>query len=209
MSDGGSDKGPAPKAILGRLMLEFGPLLAFFAGYKAFGFMPATSIFMAAIVFSMGFSWLRRRRLPVLPAFTAAVALAMGGLTLAFHEELFVKLRPTVINGIYALGLMGSMLLHKPLLRQVFQGTLRLTDKGWRGLTWRAAIFLLLLAATNELVWRTQPTDVWVNFKVFGIIPLDVLFALSQWRYVKRHWRAEPAAGRGTVRSGAARSGRR
>lgn len=186
---------PAPWPIIGQLLAELGPLLVFFVAYKLFGFMLAAAAFAVATAASTAISWYRQRRLPLLPAFATAVALISGGLTLGLEEERYLKMRPTVLNGFYGLALFGSLLLNKPLLNIMLGRTVMLTDKAWRGLTWRTALFVVALAAANEVIWRTQSTEFWVNFKVFGVLPLDLAFILSQWPYIKRHWNPSPEDG--------------
>lgn len=186
----GANEGPALWPVAGRLLAELGPLIVFFGVYKLWGFMLATAAFVVAMVATTGISWYSRRRLPLLPAFAAAVALVTGGLTLGLGEEYFLKIRPTLMNGIYGLTLLGSLLTNKPLLKMVLEGPLMLEEKAWRSLTWRTGLFLLAIAVANEVIWRTQPTELWVNFKVFAVLPLDLAFILSQWPFVKHHWRA-------------------
>lgn len=187
---------PSARPIIIRILYELGPLLTFFASYKLFGFMAATAVFLAALTASTLISWYAHGRIPLLPALGTVVALIAGGLTLGLEAEQFIKMRLTILNGLYALSLLFSLRLNRSLLERVLQGPLRLTESGWRGLTWRAGVFLIFLAAANEIVWRTQSTDFWVNFKVFCVIPLDVLFVLSQWPYIKRHWLSAEANGR-------------
>lgn len=184
---GGSAEGPAVWPVIARLLAEAGPLLIFFVAYKLFGFMMATATFMVAALVSTAVSWYRKQPLPLLPAFATAAALISGGLTLGLDEERYLKMRPTVLNGIYGLALLGSLLMNKPLLKIVLEGPLMLTDKAWRALTWRTGIFLIALAVANEFIWRTQSTAFWVNFKVFAVLPLDIGFALSQWPFIRRH----------------------
>lgn len=167
------------------------PLLVFFGTYKATNFMIATLAFMVAVVGVTAVSYALERRLPILPAFATCVALATGAMTLIAEEQIFIKMRPTILNGVYGTAVVCSMFAGRNLLRKVMEGPLKLTDDGWRGLGWRVGLFLLCLAVANEIVWRSFSTDVWVNFKVFGIVPLDALFGLSLWPYVKRHWESD------------------
>jgi intracellular septation protein len=121
-----------------------------------------------------------------------------GGLTLALQNEIFIKLKPTIVNTMFGLILLGGLYFRKPLLAIVLDSMFELTDEGWRKLTLRWALFFFALAALNEIVWRTQTTDFWVSFKVFGIMPLTILFALSQTPLLLRHdasKKTEDAAG--------------
>lgn len=191
MASSVAGSGPEVAPVAKRLAIEMAPLLVFFGTYELSGFMTATAAFMVAVLLVTGVSYALERRLPVVPAVATVAALVTGALTLGLEEQFFVKIRPTVLNGLYGSFVLGSMLTGHNLLERVLGGSLRLTDEGWRGLAWRVGLFLLCLAACNELVWRSFSTDVWVSFKVFAIVPLDALFALALWPYVKCHW-SEP-----------------
>jgi len=132
------------------------------------------------------------RRLPVMALVSAAVVVVFGGLTLALQDETFIKLKPTIIYLLFAAALLGGLVLRKPLLALVFDQMFNLTEEGWRKLTLRWAIFFLVLAVLNELVWRTQTTDVWVSFKVFAILPLTFAFAMLQYPLLKKYEASEP-----------------
>ena len=190
-ADGQDDKNRQPPLgpIFRRIGFEAAPLLLFFIGYKYSDFMMATAIFIAAVVGVTGLSWFVDGRFPVLPAFSCAIALATGGLTLVLEDETFIMARPTIINGLYGLVILVSVLMGRPLMALVMKGALDLDDAGWRGLSWMLALYLLFLAGLNEIIWRTQSTALWVDFKVFALIPLNILFVLILWPYAKRHLR--------------------
>jgi len=191
---GGEKSHPPVGPIFRRIGFEAAPLLLFFIGYKYYDFMTATAIFIAAVVAVTGLSWFLDGRFPVLPAFSCAIALATGGLTLVLEDETFIMVRPTIINGLYGLVILMSVLVGRPLLAYVMKGALELDDAGWRGLSWMLALYLLFLAGLNEAIWRTQSTELWVDFKVFALIPLNILFVLILWPYAKRHLRSEDQA---------------
>jgi intracellular septation protein len=113
--------------------------------------------------------------------------LVFGGLTLILHDELFIKLKPTIIYLLFAGTLIGGLIFNKPFLSIVFDSMFHLTEEGWRKLTIRWSVFFLLLAVLNEIVWRTQTTDTWVNFKVFGVMPLTFIFALLQYPVMTKY----------------------
>jgi intracellular septation protein len=122
-----------------------------------------------------------------MPVVTAVVVLIFGGLTLILHDDLFIKLKPTIIYLLFGGALVGGMLFNKPLLGIVFDSVFNLTEEGWRKLTWRWAVFFFALAILNEIVWRTQTTDFWVSFKLFGVVPLTFVFAALQYPLLTKY----------------------
>jgi intracellular septation protein len=103
------------------------------------------------------------------------------------HDETFIKMKPTIIYVMFAVLLFGGLWFNKPLLAIVFDSVFELTDEGWRKLTLRWATFFLALAVVNEIVWRTQTTDFWVSFKVFGVLPLTFIFAALQFPLLQKY----------------------
>ena len=191
-----------------KLALDLGPLLLFFyANAKPALFEPwlaplipaavqtgehagifvGTAVFMVAIVAALIISYLLTRRLPVMAIVSAIVVLVFGGATLFFQNETFIKLKPTIIYLLFAGTLFGGLIFRKPLLAMVFDQVFHLTEEGWRKLTIRWALFFLALAVINEIVWRTQSTDTWVTFKVFGVMPLTFIFAALQYPLLMKH----------------------
>ncbi len=122
-----------------------------------------------------------------MPVVSGIVVVVFGGLTLFLQNEIFIKLKPTIVNTLFGLVLLGGLYFRKPLLQIVLDSVFDLTEEGWRKLTLRWALFFFALAAINEIVWRTQTTDFWVSFKVFGIMPLTIAFALAQTPLLMRH----------------------
>ncbi len=176
-----------------KLVLDLGPLLVFFAANSRFGIFAATAAFMAAIVIALAVSYALTRHLPIMPLVTAVVVVVFGTLTLVLHDELFIKVKPTIIYVLFGGVLLGGLAFGKSLLGIVFDSVFHLTEEGWRKLTLRWALFFLALALANEIVWRTQTTDVWVSFKVFGVVPLTFLFAALQYRLLHKCAAPEPA----------------
>jgi intracellular septation protein len=167
--------------------MEFGPVFVFVGAYWLSDLMTATVVLMATTIGVTAISVHRERRVPIVPAASIVILLVTGGLTLGLDEPRFIKMRMTIVNGLYGAMLLASLAVGRPLLEQVLRGTIHLSDRGWRGLTWRVGVFLLALAVLNEIVWRNFSTDVWVAYKLFGVLPLDVLFGLSLWPYANRH----------------------
>jgi intracellular septation protein len=178
-----------------KLVLDLGPLLVFFAANSRFGIFAATSAFMAAIVLALAVAYALTRHLPIMPMVTAVVVLVFGTLTLVLHDELFIKVKPTIIYVLFGGVLLVGLAFGKSLLGVVFDSVFHLTEEGWRKLTWRWALFFLALAVLNEIVRHTQSTDIWVSFKVFGVVPLTFLFAALQYPLLTKYAapEAEPA----------------
>ncbi len=180
--------GPPPflAGLARRSAVEFGPLLLFFILYARAGVFWATAAYMAAAALVTAVSWVRHRRLPVMPLVGTGFVLLFGGLTLATRDPFWLLIRPTVVNGIMSLSLFASVAAGRPGLRLVLGGALPLRDEAWAGLSLRVAAFLAALAVLNELVWRGLGLDAWVLFKTFGLLPLNFAFAASLWPWVRR-----------------------
>lgn len=181
------------RAVLWKLALEIGPLLVFFTAYQQAGIFAATGIYMAITLLVAAVSWRREGKLPLLPLVGTVLVLALGGLTLALDDETFIVVRPTIVNLLFAGALLFGSLTGRPLLKMVFGDAMALTERGWSGLTLRVMLFLVFMAALNEIVWRGFPLDVWVSFKVFAVLPLDAAFVAAMWPYVRRHHRPRGA----------------
>jgi len=175
-----------------KFALDLGPLAVFFIANARADIFVATGAFMVAILVSLVVTYSIERRLPLLPVVTALMVLAFGSLTLILNDETFIKLKPTIANVLIAAALFIGLAIGRPFLKVVLGTVFELDEEGWRKLTWRWAWFFLFLAVLNEIVWRNSSTDVWVNFKVFGIMPLTILFSLSQLPMLQRY-KIEPA----------------
>lgn len=170
-----------------KFALDLGPLLVFFFANARFGIFAGTAAFMVAIALALAVSYALTRHLPTMALVSAAVVLVFGGATLIFHDELFIKLKPTIIYLLFSGVLFAGLLMGKQFLAVVFDQVFSLTNEGWHKLTIRWAIFFLALAVLNEIVWRTQSTDFWVNFKVFGVLPLTMIFGGLQYPLLMKY----------------------
>jgi len=192
------DSAALPKLQLNptlKLALDLGPLVLFFVANAKFGIFAATGTFMVAAVAALIVSYVMTRRLPIMPVVSAVVVVAFGGLTLVLHDETFIKVKPTVIYGLFAAALLGGYIFDRPLLSIVLDSMFHITEEGWRRLTLRWVAFFVAMAVLNEAVWRTQTTDFWVNFKLFGFVPLTFLFGALQYPLLMRYAVEEPPAG--------------
>jgi intracellular septation protein len=178
---------PQSLSPLLKLVLEAGPLVVFFIANQRLGIVNATAVFVVVTLLALAIHYALARSLPLMPLVSGAMVLIFGGLTVFLANDLFIKLKPTIVNSLFGLVLLGGLWFKKSLLQYVFGSVFALNEEGWRKLTFRWGLFFLLLAVLNEIVWRTQTTEIWVNFKVFGIMPLTVIFALLQTPLLMRH----------------------
>jgi intracellular septation protein len=186
------EKGPGdvtnkPENPFVKLVLELGPLAVFFFANGKFGIYAATGAFMVAVTAALVASWILTRRLAVMPLVTGAVVAVFGTLTLVLHDDTFIKLKPTIVNGLFGVILLGGLLFGKSLLGYVFDSAFKLDETGWRKLTFRWGLFFLFLAVLNEAIWRTQTTDFWVAFKAWGMMPITLVFTAFQLPLITRH----------------------
>jgi intracellular septation protein len=169
-----------------RPTVDYGPLGVFFIAYLKFDLFVATGAFMVATVLALAVSYIMERRVPVVLVITAVVVLFFGGLTLIFDDERFIKMKPTVVQALFAIVLLGGLLMDRPLLKPLLSAAWQLTERGWRQLTLRFGLFFAVMAVINEIVWRTQSTDFWVNYKIFGALALTFAFTTTQARLIMR-----------------------
>ena len=170
-----------------KLLIDIGPLAVFFIFYTRGDLKTAILPFMIATIIAVLFSYILEKKIPIMPTVGAAIILIFGGLTIYFDNETFFKMKPTIINILFAGILYGGIILNKPLLRYLLGAALKLQDEGWDILTKRWIGFFIALAILNEIIWRTQTTDIWVNFKVFGILPITFIFTLTQFSTIKKY----------------------
>jgi intracellular septation protein len=176
-----------------KLATELGPLVIFFIANAKFNLFVATGAFMVAIVAAMIASYMVTRHVPLMALVTGVVVIVFGTLTLALHDETFIKVKPTIVYLLFASILGGGLLFGRSFIAILFNQMFNLTPQGWRILTMRWALWFVAMAILNEVIWRTQSTDFWVAFKVFGMVPLTMVFAIAQMPLIKRY-HLEPAS---------------
>jgi intracellular septation protein len=148
---------------------------------------------MVAVLVALAISYILTRHLPIMPVVTAIIVVVFGGLTLFLHDATFIKVKPTIIYALFGAILLGGLFFNKPLLGMVLDSMFQLTEEGWRKLTLRWALFFLVLAVLNEIVWRNTSTNLWVDFKVFGVVPLTLIFGALQVPLLKKYEIEQPA----------------
>jgi intracellular septation protein len=168
-------------------LVDFGPLAVFLLLYWQYNLFAATGGLMVAVILGLALSYGLERTVPIMPLVTAGLVLVFGGLTLWLDDERFIKMKPTIVQGLFALVMFGGLLFNRPVLKPLFGHSWQLKDDGWRKLTLRFGVFFVVSGILNEFVWRTQSTDVWVNFKVFGLMGLTFIFIMTQVPMIKRY----------------------
>ena len=170
-----------------KLITEVGPLAVFFIGNSKFGIFPATAAFMVATAIAIPISWKIEGKLPIMPIIIGVFVVFFGSLTLIFQDPTFIKIKPTIVNLVFAAGLIISRtFFQKNVLKIIFNKAFNLTERGWRVLNIRWSFFFIFLAILNEIVWRNYSTEIWISFKLWGIMPLTILWTLAQMPLVSK-----------------------
>src|SRR6201995_2979968 len=169
-----------------KLATELGPLIVFFIFNAKFHLFVATAAFMIAIVAALVASYVVTKHVPIMALVTGGVVLVFGTLPLVLNDETFIKVRPTIIYGLFAAVLGGGLLFGRSFIAIIVDQMFNLTPAGWRLLTMRWALFFAGMAVLNEIVWRTQTTNVWVTFKAIGVTLLTAIFAVAQMPLINR-----------------------
>ncbi len=170
-----------------KLALDFAPLVAFFVAYKIGGVYWATTIIIALTIVSLIVGYAMTGKVAKFPLFSGILITVMGGLTLYLHNDMFVKMKPTAANLIFAAILGFGLISKRMFLKDLLGSALDMPEAAWRQLTLRWVVFFIALAGANEYVWRTMSEDSWVNFKVFGLMGLTMAFALANGPFMARH----------------------
>ena len=174
-----------PKLL--KAIVDYGPLIVFFITYWATDLFKATAAIIISTLIVLVLSFSIERRLPVMPIATGCIIVIFGGLTLWLQDETFIKMKPTIIQTIFGLVLLGGLYTKNIFLEKLLGTSLKMEHQGWILLTRRFALFFFVMALLNEVVWRTQSTDFWVNFKVFGILILTIIFLVMQMQFLKKY----------------------
>lgn len=181
---------PKPKNAMVQLILDFGPLAVFFLAYKNSDLITATTALIIATILTVAYGFVTTKKLAVMPVVTGVLVTVFGGLTIWLNDENFIKIKPTIINLLFALALLIGLQLKKPILKTILGQALELKDAGWYILSFRWALFFIFLAAVNELIWRNFSTDFWVSFKVFGMLTMTIVFTVSQVGLIGRYMKS-------------------
>ena len=177
------------KSII-KFIVDFGPLLIFFTIYMSSDndLKKAIPPFVIATIISLAFVYFLEKKIPFIPLTSGIIITLFGGLTLYFDNKIFFYMKPTVVNLVFAAILFfGRFFTQKPLLKIFFQKSIKLQDEGWQKLSYRRIYFFIFIAILNEVVWRTQTEAFWVNFKVWGLLPISFLFIASQMPLMNKY----------------------
>ena len=177
------------KSLL-KFVTDFGPLLIFFYFYKKSGNNLSIAIppLIISTIVAVGLIYFLEKKIPYIPLLGGIVISLFGGLTLYFDNPVFIYMKPTIVNLIFAFSLIfGKIFMKKNFLEFFFKSAFKLNEEGWTKLNNRWAFFFIFLAILNEIIWRTQPETTWVNFKVWGLLPLTFIFTASQIPLINRH----------------------
>ena len=171
-------------------LFEFFPLIVFFVVYYKSDkdlYLSITAVIIATLI-SLVALYIKERKISTMMLVSTVILIVFGGLSIFLKNDIFFKMKPTIINALFAIILIGSTFLNKPVLKLLLNSSMKLTDQGWSLMNKLWSGFFIFLALLNEIVWRTQTTDVWVNFKVFGIMGITIVFTIIQIPLLKRHF---------------------
>lgn len=170
-----------------KMLLDIAPLAVFFIAYRFAGVFAATAAIMVSTLLSLAITYCYEKKISIMPLVSGLVITVFGTLTLILHDDVFIKMKPTLVNLIFASLLLGGLYFKKSLLKYVLESALVLSEEGWRILSLRWGLFFIFLAGLNEFIWRNFSTDFWVNFKVFGMFSLTIIFTFLQVPLIKKY----------------------
>jgi intracellular septation protein len=171
-------------------LFEFFPLIVFFVVYYKSDkdlYLSITAVIIATLI-SLVALYIKERKISTMMLVSTVILVVFGGLSIFLKNDIFFKMKPTIINALFAIILIGSTFFNKPVLKMLLNSSMKLTDQGWSVMNKLWSGFFIFLALLNEIVWRTQTTDVWVNFKVFGIMGITIVFTIIQIPLLKKHF---------------------
>ena len=171
-----------------KLALDLGPLLVFFVAYRFAGLLAATAALIVFTMVSLAVTYALERKIAVMPLISGVAVAVFGGATLWLQDELFIKMKPTLVNILFSSVLLGGLAYGKPMMKYLLGEAMSLTERGWWLLSRNWGLYFLFLAALNEVIWRHFSTDFWVNFKVFGMFTCTLIFTACQFPLIKREW---------------------
>ena len=173
-----------------KFITDFGPLLVFFFFYynSDKNLKIAIPPFIIATIIALAIAWILEKKIPIIPLIGGILITLFGGLTIYFDNPIFIYIKPTIINILFGSALLfGKYFTNEPILKKILGKSIMLTDEGWSVLNKRWMIFFFALALTNELVWRTQSEEFWVNFKVWGMLPITFIFTAFQVSLITKY----------------------
>lgn len=171
-----------------KFITDFGPLLIFFYFYKKQGMIEAILPLIISTLIATAVLYFFEKKIPIIPIVGAVIVAIFGGLTLYFNDKTFIYMKPTIVNLLFAgILFLGNFILKKNFIKSLLENSIQLEERGWEILNQRWILFFIFLALLNELIWRTQTEDFWVKFKVFGIIPITLIFTLFQVNIINKY----------------------
>ena len=180
---------PVNKSLI-KFVTDFGPLLVFFVVYYKSGkdIRVAIPPFIIATIVALAIVWFLERKIPMMPLLGGILITFFGGLTIYFNNPIFIYIKPTIINILFGITLLiGKYLSKEPLLKKILGKSILLSDEGWKILNNRWMYFFFSLAVLNEIIWRTQSEEFWVNFKVWGLLPITFIFTAFQVSLINKY----------------------
>ena len=171
-------------------LFKFFPLIVFFVVYYKSDkdlYLSITAVIIATLI-SLVALYIKERKISTMMLVSTVILIVFGGLSIFLKNDIFFKMKPTIINALFAIILIGSTFFNKPVLKMLLNSSMKLTDQGWSLMNKLWSGFFIFLALLNEIVWRTQTTDVWVNFKVFGIMGITIVFTIIQIPLLKKYF---------------------
>ncbi len=178
-----------------KFLCDYLPLIIFIIVYKFSSapdpLLPATLCLLISSFLALIAGYILTKKIAKMPLISAVILGVFGGLTLISGNDLFIKIKPTLINLLFALVLFYGYFSKRPIIRHLFGGSLKMENKAWLVLSLRWAIFFIFLAALNEFIWRNFSTDFWVSFKVFGVFPISMIFTISQVPFMIKNIKKE------------------